>query len=366
MGRRTAATASASAIRAAWTAAHLEGRARGAIRSRGSTREFASSSRRAAVDDSPGTSSDDARTPPDVRSSFQYCVQRVRQHDYEAYLCTLALPKEHRLTAMALRAFNVETAQALGATKEPHLALMRLRWWKDAVAAAAGDRDATPPPHPVAIALHSALHASMRDTGGVGARHRRWLNAIVDARIRDAELASPPPGIPFLEAYADQTHASLLYLILDACGVRNGDADHAAAHLGKAIGIANLLRGAHVHSKQRRCYLPADVCARHGAATEDVYRARPTESVRDAVHEVASTAKAHLDGARAMAPRLARAGSDGGAIARAALLPAVGTGRYLEALEAKDFDVFHPELVRGANPIVTQGRIAWAAFRGTY
>ena len=102
MGRRTAATASASAIRAAWTAAHLEGRARGAIRSRGSTREFASSSRRAAVDDSPGTSSDDARTPPDVRSSFQYCVQRVRQHDYEAYLCTLALPKEHRLTAMAV------------------------------------------------------------------------------------------------------------------------------------------------------------------------------------------------------------------------------------------------------------------------
>ena len=34
-----------------------------------------------------------------------------------------------------------------------------------------GDRDATPPPHPVAIALHSAPHASMRDTGGVGARH---------------------------------------------------------------------------------------------------------------------------------------------------------------------------------------------------
>ena len=102
-----------------------------------------------------------------------------------------------------------------------------------------------------------------------------------------------------------------------------------------------------MHSKQRRCYLPADVCAKHGAATEDVYRGRPTESVRDAVHEVASIAKAHLDGARAMAPRLARAGVDGGAIARKVLLPAVGTGRYLEALEAKDFDVFLAELVRG-------------------
>jgi NADH dehydrogenase [ubiquinone] 1 alpha subcomplex assembly factor 6 len=188
----------------------------------------------------------------------------------------------------------------------------------------------------------------------------------VDARIKDAEHVGPPPGIPFLEAYANSTASSLLLLLMDTCGVRDSDADHAAAHLGKAIGIANLLRGTHAHSAQRRCYLPADVQARHGASTEDVYRARPTEEVRNAVHEVASVAKAHLDSARAMEPRLGKAGADGGKTAKTVLLPAVGVGKYLEALEAKDFDVFHPELVRGVNPIVTQGRIAWAAFRGTY
>lgn len=31
-----------------------------------------------------------------------------------------------------------------------------------------------------------------------------------------------------------------------------------------------------------------DVCARHGVSTEDVYRSRPTEALRNAVHEVAS------------------------------------------------------------------------------
>ena len=355
----------AAAMRAVWTAAHLEGRALGVLE-RGSTRAFGSSASRHVADSSSSSSSGSSsdESPPDVRSSFQYCVQRVRQHDYESYLCTLALPKERRLPAMALRAFNVETAQALGATKEPHLALMRLRWWKDAVASAAGRPDAVPPSHPVAIALHSALHAST--PGGVGARHKRWLDALVDARIKDAEHVGPPPGVPFLEAYANSTASSLLLLLMDTCGVRDSDADHAAAHLGKAIGIANLLRGTHAHSAQRRCYLPADVQARHGASTEDVYRARPTEEVRNAVHEVASVAKAHLDSARAMEPRLQKAGADGGKTAKAVLLPAVGVGKYLEALEAKDFDVFHPELVRGVNPIVTQGRIAWAAFRGTY
>lgn len=48
------------------------------------------------------------------------------------------------------------------------------------------------------------------------------------------------------------------------------------------------------------------------------------------------------------------------------LLPAVATGAYLEALEAKDFDVFHPELVRGSAPLWTQARIAWAAYKGEY
>jgi hypothetical protein len=30
----------------------------------------------------------------------------VRQFDYENYLCTFALPKEYRATAIAVRAFN--------------------------------------------------------------------------------------------------------------------------------------------------------------------------------------------------------------------------------------------------------------------
>jgi phytoene/squalene synthetase len=71
-----------------------------------------------------------------VASAFEYCATRVRQLDYENYLCALFLPREHRPAALALRAFNAETASALGATKEPQLALMRLKWWRDAVDAA--------------------------------------------------------------------------------------------------------------------------------------------------------------------------------------------------------------------------------------
>lgn len=55
----------------------------------------------------------------------------------------------------------------------------------------------------------------------------------------------------------------LLYLQLAAAGVQSRDADHAASHLGKAVGIATLLKGAAYHASRRRSYLPIDLCAQH-------------------------------------------------------------------------------------------------------
>lgn len=43
----------------------------------------------------------------------------------------------------------------------------------------------------------------------------------------------------------------------------NTDADHAASHLGRAVGIATLLRGTAFHAQQRRCYLPLEVLAEY-------------------------------------------------------------------------------------------------------
>ena len=70
---------------------------------------------------------------------------------------------------------------------------MRLQWWKESVAAIHSGRGV--PEHPVAVALSAALRGS-------GMRSKRWLDQIVDARIRDAEMNGPPGNMEFLEAYA--------------------------------------------------------------------------------------------------------------------------------------------------------------------
>jgi hypothetical protein len=149
----------------------------------------------------------DASRPPSARdrmsvaSAFEYCATRVRQLDYENYLCALFLPREHRPAALALRAFNAETASALGATKEPQLALMRLKWWRDAVDAA-HDADEDLPPGPprgdrTQGCARDAECRRWRSNQNVAQTNRRRARAGRRDGIRksDARLGGVPRGV---------------------------------------------------------------------------------------------------------------------------------------------------------------------------
>ena len=84
-------------------------------------------------------------------------------------------------------------------------------------------------------------------------------------------IQSSPPAIPLSLPVISSGHPSLtsflpvfpqlLYLQLAAAGVASKEADHAASHLGKAVGITTLLKGTAFHASSRRSYLPLDWCA---------------------------------------------------------------------------------------------------------
>ena len=49
---------------------------------------------------------------PDTSDTGLYCLEPLRKQDYEGCLCSLFPSAESRSSAFALRAFNVELAQA--------------------------------------------------------------------------------------------------------------------------------------------------------------------------------------------------------------------------------------------------------------
>lgn len=72
-------------------------------------------------------------------------------------------------------------------------------------------------------------------------------------------------------------------------------ADHAASHLGKAQGLANMVRAVPHHSLQRVVALPRDLLAQHSVVYESVLRGSRDQPVKDVVFEIAARAKQHLD-----------------------------------------------------------------------
>ena len=204
-------------------------------------------------------SSDGARHFTAPARAFNYCVDTVRQHDRERFLCNLHAPTAARPGLFALHALNYETARIRSAAKDENASRGRLGWWRRAVDSAL---QGTPPDHPVAQAL-AHTHAQHGLT-------ERYLTQLLDAREADLRVLQPR-DMDALNEYCERTGGSLLLLGLECAGVRSSEAaERAAARAGTAHSIATLLRATAAHATTGCTYLPADVTRRHGVKLSGV------------------------------------------------------------------------------------------------
>lgn len=294
-----------------------------------------------------------------LRAAFSYCVQQVRSYDYHHYLCLLELPSSMRKAAFALRAFNIETARAMDVASDPRVGLMRLLWWQEAIDKIYAKKSVE---HPSALALSSVIDEKKFTKG--------WLKRSVEARINDAkrEITDIPEKMEELEKYAENTASTILYMTLQAGGIRSTAADHAASHVGKASGLLLLIKSLPYHASRNHhfSYIPSEVAAKHGllvvqgGQTEISLDSR--EGLCDAVFEMASVANVHLQKARNLSGTIP-------AEARPVLLPAVAAQVLLDSLSKVHFDVFDPRLARGilgVPPLWYQMKLKWHSWRGKY
>lgn len=280
---------------------------------------------------------------------------------------------------------------------------MRLQFWRDSVTKILAG---APPKEPVAILLASAISDLNERTEGRARIPKGWLTRLIN--VREQTLTNDPyPNIEALESYAENTYSTLMYLTLAALPMTSVTADHVASHIGKAAGIAAVLRGLPLvafpapapkspsgnvanaglgGAKPGAVMLPLDVMAQTGVKEEEVLRrGAEAEGLRDAVFTVATRASDHLITAQQMLSNL-RAGKDVGhdfehegeegheydaagagfsrgetpldEVNRAfgVFMPAVTTRLWLDRLQQYDFDVFRPEQLR------SDWKLPWKAY----
>lgn len=260
-------------------------------------------------------------------SSSNYCLDMVRNHDYENFLCTLLLPNSVRKSAVAIRAFNIEVANVHERVSEPRIGQMRLQFWIETL-----DKlfKGNIPEHPVSRELYEAINAHKLQ--------KRYLKQLITSRME--HILSPSfDSLENMEKYAEQSVSSIYYLLLQSAGIENVHADHAASHLGKAQGITNMIRSTPHSAPRRIINLPQDILLKHGVAQESLIRGKNDKSVRDVMFDIAARAKQHLDKARNLKKNVPKE-------AVVLFLPSAATDSYLERLRKVDFDVFHPNLQR--------------------
>ena len=191
----------------------------------------------------------------------------VRRHDPDRFLTALFAPPEKRDALLTLYAFNHELARAREVVSEPPLALIRLQWWREVV-------DGARRRHEVAGPLRDAIDSGQLD--------RRDLLSLIDAR--EAEAA---PAFETVAEWRDYVFASAGGVAVAAGRLLDAPDPEALRPSGAAYGIAGLLRSIPVHSRQRRCLLPADLLAQHGLVPQGVIAEPSSVAVRDVMLQIA-------------------------------------------------------------------------------
>jgi NADH dehydrogenase [ubiquinone] 1 alpha subcomplex assembly factor 6 len=245
------------------------------------------------------------------------CEATVRNADFDRYLAALFAPALVRPHLFALYAFNYELAKTAETVSQPTLGLIRLQWWRDAIAEL--------------FAGHTRDHPTVRALGEAIIAHdlpRALFDELIAARENDLE-ESPFADIATLEAYANATSGHVMRLSLRILGA-DGSFDGTAGEAGIAYALSGLLRALPFHAAERRLTLPLALVGSADLAIEDIFAGRAGTNISKLIGTIAERARVHLRAASEPIPRRFLP----------ALLPAALVPLYLKRMMVSGFDPF--------------------------
>jgi 15-cis-phytoene synthase len=171
----------------------------------------------------------------------------------------------------------------------------------------------------------------------------------VEARAFDLYNDAMPTLAAFA-GYGRRTASGLIALaaqVLDRAPAVGGDA---AVPAGIAYATVGLLRSFALHASRGQLYLPADLLARHGVASSDIFAGRTTDALRTALAELRAFARGNL---AAFATRR----DEMPAAIVPAFLPVALVPTYLDRMQRRDYDPFKTPVE------VPQWRRQWLLWR---
>ena len=273
------------------------------------------------------------------RDAAAFCAEQVRGHDFSRYASTLFVAPERRRALLALYAFNVEIARVREQVSQPLPGEIRLQWWTDVLAGAGhGGVEGNPVAAELLLAIRSCALPVER------------LTRLIEEHQFDL-YNDPMPTIAALEGYINDTSSALFALAADIVGHQSEAIDHLARHAGFAQGIARVIAALPLDASRRQLFVPLQLLERHGSGMEEVFAGKQTPTVRAALDELITEARAQLKTALTLLP-------DVPPETQAVFLPLALVGRDLARMARADSDPF-------ALHATSRFRILWTLWRAS-
>jgi phytoene synthase len=204
-----------------------------------------------------------------------YCLDIIKKHDPDRFLLSLFVPYEHRPALWALFVFNYEIAKTREVVSETQIGLIRLQWWREAIAEIYDGK--TPREHQVVEALAEIIKTYDLP--------REEFDNLIYAREFDLEGVAPANMEGFIN-YCDFTNTPLNRLVLRIIGESEDESILKAVSVHYAA--IGLVRAVSYMRMQGRVMLPADILAQNNLSEKKMLDFREEEKISQVVKEVLS------------------------------------------------------------------------------
>lgn len=205
--------------------------------------------------------------------SLTYSGNIIRQQDSDRFLLSLLVPARYRPAIWALFAFNYEIAKTREVVSETQIGLIRLQWWRDAIAEIYdGDKVRE---HKVVEELAQAI----RDYD----LPRENFDNLIYAREFDLE-GQAPANMEGMINYCDFTTTPLYDLVLKITGESEDESILKAVSVHYAL--IGLLRSVLYMRTHRRVMLPKDILSKYDTSEQKMLDFNEEEKVSKVIKEI--------------------------------------------------------------------------------
>ena len=157
-------------------------------------------------------------------------------------------PKALQPYYFGTHALFLETLRSREISKEQSICQTRLMWWEESV------KDVTERAKPAREPVTRIIQEAVKNTP----LNAKLLQRMINFQLYDIERGDIQT-MKEMEVYGENTRSLLLYTNLHLLRIDSSEALLAASHLGRCLGICDILKKIPFYLAKHRCYIPTEV-----------------------------------------------------------------------------------------------------------